>query len=210
MKGVLTVSTLHVVYRCSMDPAGWHGYVPGHDVHAEADSLAVARREIERCLFDRLTSWPEHGISEHLEYALGEGLWMREALDDRVAMRGHTSRVVLEALADHRLHRQWSALPDTTAGGVIVLATLGGDTFDWVRDQHDGLGALVIATALANHRLWWNTLTPAVSEHATDLPDGGSLTDLELATTEPSIEATIDTWLAAVPCGRNITADTVA
>lgn len=63
-------------------------------------------------------------------------------------------------------------------------AAVGGETFDWVRDQHDCHGAPVVTTALANHRPWWNALTSADSGHATGLPDGGNLTNLEISTTE--------------------------
>ena len=180
-------------------------YVPGRDLQVEAGSLPLARQEVERRLLEEPTVWPDGGITEHLEHALAEGLWIREVLDDRIAERGQTSRVALEALADHRLQEELVALPPTTAGGVVVLAAVGGEPLDWVRDQHDGQGALVVATALANHRLWWNALTPDAGMDDTGLPGAGTLAELAGNTTEPPAEATIDDWLTAVPAGRVVT-----
>ena len=80
----------------------------------------------------------------------------------------------------------------------MVLACVPGDTLAWVRDQHDGHGTLIVATAVTNHRLWWNALTPAGQEHAAEAPVAGSLSELGL--TAP--ETTVDDWMAASECGQ--------
>jgi hypothetical protein len=196
------VETLHAVYRCALDNAcPWRGYVVGSDTTIEACALPQARAELEQRLLAELTSWPRQGLSEHTEHALGKGLWVREAMDDRVLDRAYTTRVVLEALDDQRLRTRLAHLPETRAGGLVVLACVPGDTLAWIRDQHDGHGTLIVATAVTNHRLWWNALTPAGQEHTTDLPLAGNLADFDL--TDP--QALIDDWMAATACGRLLT-----
>lgn len=58
-----------------------------------------------------------------------------------------------------------------------------------------------MATAVTNHRLWWNALTPPGQEHATELPVTGTLAELSLA----NPQVTIDDWMAASTCGRLVT-----
>ncbi|SDP69984.1 hypothetical protein SAMN04487905_107173 [Actinopolyspora xinjiangensis] len=200
------MSGLHVVHRCvtGSDPR-WEGYLVGHEAVVTARSLPHVRRDLERILVDRLAEWPSEGLTEHAEHDLGGGMWVRECLDEHALRRAHTTRVLLDALADPRLREQLVALPETLAGGVVVISTVGGDTLDWIRDQHDGYGTLVVANALTNHRLWWNALTPPGDGSTTAAPGTVSLTDLELNTAEGSI----DEWIAASECGRHILADTL-
>ncbi|SFD72607.1 hypothetical protein SAMN04487819_102334 [Actinopolyspora alba] len=200
------MSGLHVVHRCVTGPEPrWEGYLVGREAVVTARSLPHVRRDLEKILVDRLAEWPSEGLVEHTEHDLGDGVWVRESLDEHTLRRAHTTRVVLDALADSRLREQLTALPETLAGGVVVLSTVGGDTLDWIRDQHDGYGTLVVANALTNHRLWWNALTPPGGESTTASPGAVSLTDLELSTAEGSI----DEWIAASECGRAIVADTL-
>lgn len=202
-----TAQTVHVVHRCALEgPCRWQGYVIGYEASAEARALPEVRYELEQRLVAQLARWPRHGLIEHTEHALGEGLWVREAMDERVPERAHTTRVVLETLGDQRLRARLAALPGTEATGGIVLACASGDTLGWIVDQHDGRGTLIVATAVTNHRLWWNALAPAGQADVADLPVAdlpvaGSLTGLGLATRE----ATIDDWMAATDCGRLVT-----
>jgi hypothetical protein len=166
-----------------------------------AGALPQARAELEQRLLTELRQWPPQGVREHTEHSLGEGMWVREALDERIGDRAHTTRVILEALDDQRLRATLAPLPETQAGGLVVLACVPGDTLSWVRDQHDGRGTLIAAAAVSNHRLWWNALTPARRDNSAELPVIGSLTDLGLA--DP--QAGIDDWMAASPCGGLVT-----
>ena len=192
----------HVVYRCvTGSQCRWRGYVAGEDIAAEAGALPQARYELEQRLLARLESWPPGGVAEHLEHDLGGGLWLREALDERVPERANTARVILEAFDDERLRRRLATLPETAEGGIVVLACVPGNGLGWLGEQHDRSGTLVAATALTNHRLWWNALAPAGCAPAAGLPVAGSLGGLGLL--DP--ESTVDDWVAAAGCGHLVT-----
>lgn len=197
------MEAVHVVYRCVLDEATsrWAGYIADGKATVAAGALPQARAELEQRLLTELRQWPPQGVREHTEHSLGEGMWVREALDERIGDRAHTTRVILEALDDQRLRATLAPLPETQAGGLVVLACVPGDTLSWVRDQHDGRGTLIAAAAVSNHRLWWNALTPARRDNTAELPVIGSLTDLGLA--DP--QAGIDDWMAASPCGGLVT-----
>ena len=197
-----TAQTLHVVYRCVLDgPCRWRGYVIGHEATVEARALPEARYELEQRLLAQLTRWPRHGLIEHTEHALGEGLWIREAMDERILDRAHATRVVLETLDDQRLRARLATLPGTETADGVVLACAPGDTLGWILDQHDGHNTLIVAAAVTNHRLWWNALAPASQADVADLPVAGSLPSLGLTTPE----ATLDEWMAATDCGWLVT-----
>ncbi|QUH02901.1 hypothetical protein HUO13_20650 [Saccharopolyspora erythraea] len=183
----------HVVYRCELDRRPrWSGYAPGcEDLSVRADTLGRAQQLMASAI-------PCSHRCEHTEHSTWEGLWVREALDDRALEREHTTRVLLEALADARLRARLAALPACPAGGVPVVVGVPGDSVDWIVSQHGGCGALVVAAALTNHRLWWNALLPADRAAGTGLRVRGDLAGLGLDTAE----ATLDDWMAASDCGN--------
>lgn len=194
------MEAVHAVYRCALDDASrWTGYVAGGEMAVAASAVPQARAELEARMLTELRRWPPRGVAEHAEHALGEGLWVREAMEQRIRERVHTVRVILEALDDQRLRARLAPLPETRAGGLVVLACVPGDTLAWVRDQHDGRGTLIVATAVTS--LWWNALTPAGQDDTAELPVTGSLADLGLA----EAQATVDDWMAASPCGGLVT-----
>ncbi|SDY01589.1 hypothetical protein SAMN05216215_1018144 [Saccharopolyspora shandongensis] len=188
----------HVVYRCELDhEVRWRGYATGDDgipVDVRADSLGQAQQLMAATAVGNghRSEWVEH-----TEHAAGDGLWVREALDDRVLEREHATRVLMETLGDQRLRARLATLPACRVGGVPVVVGVPGDTLDWVLGQHDRRGTLIVAAAVTNHRLWWNALVPADRAADTDLCVAGSLADLDL--TDP--EATLDDWMATTACG---------
>lgn len=191
----------HVVYRCELEhPLRWRGYAPGAQatdaipVHVRAASLGAAQRLMSATL---LGDGDRSGRVQHTEHPTGDGLWVREALDERVLEREHTTRVLMQALDDRRLRARLATLPACRTGGVPVVATAPGDTMDWILGQHDRCGALIVATAVTNHQLWWNVLVPADRAAETDLAVAGGLGELDL--TDP--HATVDDWMAATDCG---------
>ncbi|MER7077251.1 hypothetical protein SAMN02982929_00942 [Saccharopolyspora kobensis] len=194
----------HVIYRSELDqPLRWRGYAASTDgipVHVRADSLGQAQQLMAATVAGngQRSEWVEH-----TEHAAGDGLWVREAFDDRVLERDHATRVLMEALGDQRLRARLATLPACRIGGVPVVVGAPGDTVDWIQGQHDGHGALIVAAAVTNHWLWWNALVPADRAAETDLPVAGSLTDLEL--TDP--EATLDDWMAAIDSARLVLLD---
>lgn len=189
----------HAAYRCTLEaPTRWRGRVIGDELVADGAGLPQARRALRERLLARSGGWEPGGLVEHVEHDLGDGLWLREALDDRSLDRDHTSGVVLEALGDHRLRAELAGLPEDSAGGVVVVSCAPGDRVDWLVQQHDGREALVVCAAVTNHRLWWNALATAESGA---VPTAGGLAELDLA--EPG--ATVDEWMAAVDCGRLVT-----
>ncbi|GAA3363027.1 hypothetical protein [Saccharopolyspora gregorii] len=198
------VPVLHVIYRWCAAEAGdweqWRGYAIADDAAVEADTLSGARERMSELLRRRVEPWPWEAVVEHVERPLGPGLWIREALDEHSDERDHASRVVLEAFGDRRARDQLAALPETSPGGVVVVAGVPGDTLAWCLDQHDERGALVVAAAVSNHRLWWNALVPAVRSAATGLPVASELSDPSLGGA-----ATLDDWIAASECGRLVT-----
>lgn len=188
----------HVVYRCELDhPLRWRGYTTcGGEipVHVRAPSLGQAQ------LLMAATTVGDGRRSErveHTEHAAGDGLWVREALDERVLEREHTTRVLMEALTDQRLRARLATLPACRVGGMPVIVCVPGDTLEWILDQHDRHGALIAAAAVTNHHVWWNALVPTDRAAETDLCVVGGLADIGL--TDP--EATIDDWMAATDCG---------
>ncbi|MDA3625727.1 hypothetical protein OU415_09785 [Saccharopolyspora sp. WRP15-2] len=188
------MATRHVVYRCELDhPLRWRGYATSDGeipVHVRAPSLGQAQQLMAG------TAIGDGKRVEHTEHAAGDGLWVREALDERVLEREHTSRVLMEVLTDQRLRARLAALPACRIGGVPVIVCVPGDAVEWVVGQHDGHGALVVTAAVTNHQVWWNVLVPADRAAETDLGVVGSLAELGL--TDP--EATVDDWMAAADC----------
>ncbi|MEV5541033.1 hypothetical protein AB0L13_29710 [Saccharopolyspora shandongensis] len=187
----------HVVYRCELDhQVRWRGYTPcdgGISVHVRAPSLGQAQQLMAAVAVGdgKRSDWVEH-----TEHTAGDGLWVREALDERVLDREHATRVLMEALADQRLRARLATLPACRVGGVPVVVCVPGDAVDWVLGQHDRHGALIVAAAVTNHHAWWNVLLPADRAAETDLSVAGRLDEIGL--TDP--EATLDDWMAATDC----------
>ncbi len=188
---------LHVVYRCEPD-GGWRGRVVADDATVEADSLPAARHQLWDVLTHRVEAWPFDAVVEHAEHAVGDGLWVREALDERAPRRARTARVLYETLGDHQVRAELAGLPPAADDGVTVVACVPGDALRWVAEQYDEAGAMVVATAIANHQVWWNTLVePTVAEAHGQTP-ALSLTDLGLL----HREAAVDEWMAHSVCGQ--------
>ncbi len=191
------MAALHVVYRCEPD-GSWRGWVVADDATVEADSLPAARYRLWEQVTHRVEAWPFDAVVEHAEHRLGGGLWVREALDARAPQRARTARVLYETLGDHRVRAELAGLPPAAAGGVVVVACVPGDALRWVAEQHDGAGALVVAAAVSNHRVWWNALVEPTVAEAQGLAPALSLTDLGLL----EREAAIDEWMAHSVCGQ--------
>ncbi|MFI0469563.1 hypothetical protein ACH347_36295 [Saccharopolyspora sp. 5N102] len=187
----------HVVYRCELDhQVRWRGYATSDGeipVHVRAPSLGQAQQLMAAIA---VGDGQRSRRIEHTEHAAGDGLWVREALDERVLEREHATQVLMEVLSDQRLRARLATLPPCLVCGVPVVVCVPGDTLEWVLGQHDRNGALVVAAALTNHHVWWNALVPADRAAETDLCVVGSLADLGL--TEP--EATVDDWMATTDC----------
>ncbi|MGI8305750.1 hypothetical protein [Saccharopolyspora hattusasensis] len=163
-------------------------------MHVRAPTLGQAQRLMVATTIGDVT---RSGWVEHTEHAVGDGLWVREALDERVLEREHTAQVLMEVLTDQRLRARLATLPACRVGGVPVVVCVPGDTLDWVLDQHDRHGALIVAAAVTNHHVWWNALAPADCAAETDLCGLGSLADIGLT----DLETTVDDWMVATDCG---------
>jgi hypothetical protein len=187
----------HVVYRCELDrQVRWRGYATcdgGIPVHVRAPSLSRAQQLMAATTVGdgRRSGWVEH-----TEHTAGDGLWVREALDEWVLEREHATQVLMEVLTDQRLRARLATLPACRMGGVPVAVCVPGDALEWVLGQHDGHGALIVAAAVTNHHVWWNALVPADRAAETEMRVAGSLADIGL--TDP--EATVDDWMAATDC----------
>ncbi|SDZ58009.1 hypothetical protein SAMN05216215_11134 [Saccharopolyspora shandongensis] len=188
------MATRHVVYRCELDhQVRWRGYATYDGeipVHVRAPSLGQAQQLMAATT---VGDGNRSGWVEHTEHAAGDGLWVREALDEQVLEREHTTRVLMEVLTDQRLRARLATLPACRVGGVPVVVCVPGDAVEWVVGQHDGHGALIVTAAVTNHQVWWNVLVPADRAAETDLGMVGNLAELGL--TGP--EATLDDWMAA-------------
>ncbi|MEU6262441.1 hypothetical protein [Saccharopolyspora shandongensis] len=193
------MAVLHAVYRSDWEHGcRWRGWLPAQGIALGADTLGHAQRLMSAAV---ARNGQREQWVEHTEHPVGDGLWVRQALDERVLEREHATRVLMEALDDQRLRARLATLPDCLLGGVVVCVCVPGDTLEWILGQHDGQGALVVAAAVTNHQVWWNALTGATHTGHLDLPVAGSLAELDL--TDP--DTTVDDWITTTDCGRVVT-----
>ncbi|MGW1676203.1 hypothetical protein [Saccharopolyspora sp. NPDC002376] len=193
------MAVLHAVYRSDWEPrCRWRGWLPSQGIALGADTLGQAQRLMSAAV---ARNGQREQWVEHTEHPAGDGLWVRQALDERVLEREHATRVLMEALDDRRLRARLACLPDCLLGGVVVCVCVPGDALGWILGQYDGEGALVVAAAVTNHQVWWNALVSATDTGRVDIPVAGSLADLDLA--DPDI--TVDEWMSATECGRVVT-----